>query len=63
MDGDLLVTADTEGSDGVAGLACGTLASRSLTDAWRCRTVDGALAAQLLEHLSSSGQSVARFTD
>jgi hypothetical protein len=27
MDGDLLVTADTEGSDGVACLACGPLVS------------------------------------
>jgi hypothetical protein len=25
MDGDLLVAADTEGSDGVAGLACGSV--------------------------------------
>jgi hypothetical protein len=30
---------------------------------WRRHTVDGALAAQLLQHFGSSGQSVAGFTD
>jgi len=72
VDGDLLVTADTEGTDGVAGLACETSMSAlcpfillsplsSLASTYRGferRTVDWRLTAQLLEHLGGSRQSV-----
>lgn len=44
--GNLFVTTDTEGTDGVAGLA-----------------VNRGLTAQLLEHLSSTSESVTRFAD
>lgn len=78
VDGDLLVTADTEGTDGVAGLAFSNLSvciSRKQIvvvesadfrgfDWWVVRrTVDGGLTAQLLEHFGGTGQSVTRLAD
>ena len=72
VDGDLLVTADTEGTDGVAGLACGsvnpTSSSCNLEETRLVllvcsRTVDGSLTAQLLEHLGGTSKSVTRLTN
>ena len=69
VDGDLLVTADTEGTDGVAGLAWrAPLSARfqfvptpaPLLQAlyWDKHTVDWRLTAQLLQHLRRSCQSI-----
>lgn len=66
VDGDLFVTSDTEGSDGVTGLA--------LRDSvrWNCiamfenrskLTVDGGLTRKLLQHLGGTGKSVTRLSD
>lgn len=73
VDGDLLVTADTEGTDGVTGLACGSVNPTSsscslLRDASGfvldiSRTVDGSLTAQLLEHLGGTSKSVTRLAN
>jgi hypothetical protein len=69
VDSDLLVTADTEGTDGVAGLACWEKRVSQLLPGGparmlRCQlTVDGSLTAQLLQDLGGTGQSVTRFTD
>ena len=72
VDGDLLVTADTEGTDGVTGLACGSvnptssscnLSRRCVWCCWFSRTVDGGLTAQLLEHLGGTSKSVTRLAD
>ena len=61
---DLLVTTDTEGSDGVAGLAWKLeLESAEITHGRMMRTVDGSLTAQLFQHLSSTGKSVTRLSD
>jgi hypothetical protein len=72
VDGDLLVTADTEGTDGVTGLACGsvnpTSSSCSLQETRLVvlvveHTVDRSLTAQLLEHLGGTSKSVTRLAD
>lgn len=67
MDSNLFVTSDTEGTDGVAGLACGKIRSEknriaSVRDA-RKLTVDGGLTRKLLEHLGGTGKSVTRLSD
>lgn len=68
MDRDLLVTTDTEGSDGVTGLACNEnwltflLSNLMMIDYLR-HTVDGGLTGQLLKHLGGTSESVTRFTD
>jgi len=61
---DLLVTTDTEGSDGVTSLAWKTELEvcRDVLEQIM-RTVDGSLTAQLFQHLRSTGQSVTRFSD
>ena len=62
---DLFVTADTKGTDGVAGLACRKPKFRNRR-LWIVKgecTVDGCLAAKLLQHLGGSGQSVTRLAD
>lgn len=79
VDSDLFVTADTKGTDGVAGLACALLAMSwspshfylnfSVALRWPVRrvqgrlTVDRSLTAQLLEHLRSTSKSVTRLAD
>lgn len=66
VDGNLFVTADTEGTDGVAGLACWARALEIPTTGGESRsgrTVDGGLTGQLLEHLGGTGQSVTRLAD
>lgn len=72
VDGDLLVTTDTEGTDGVAGLACRgvnfpspSCHLRMLPRFWAVirRTVDGSLTAQLLEHLGGTGEPVTGLAD
>lgn len=67
VDGNLFVTADTEGTDGVAGLACWARALEIPTtgggESRSGRTVDGGLTGQLLEHLGGTGQSVTRLAD
>ena len=64
VDGDLFVTADTEGTDGVTGLAWGRgqMLSGTSRDGSQ-RTVDGSLTRKLLEHLGGTSESVTRFTD
>jgi hypothetical protein len=65
VDGNLFVTADTEGTDGVAGLAYRgsvRILANLRGERWK-RTVDRSLTAQLLEHLGGSGQSVTRLAD
>lgn len=68
VDGDLLVTADTEGTDGVASLACWYScqihrSSLHLVLSESQRTVDGGLTGQLLEHLGGTGEPVTRLAD
>ena len=74
VNGYLLVTADTECSDGVAGfawwsadvLAVGDCRLESFGNAMllgRMRTVDGCLTTELLEHLSCTSESVAGFAN
>lgn len=72
VDGDLFVAADTEGSDGVAGLAYAMQKSqvsdfgfrnRDIFENEGQRTVDRSLTAQLLQHLGGTGQSVTRLAD
>jgi hypothetical protein len=62
---DLLVTTDTEGTDGVSGLACEKGISE--LNCWSTeagiRTVDRSLTAQLFQNLSSTGKSVTRLSD
>jgi hypothetical protein len=73
--GDLLVAPDAEGADGVAGFACinGSASrvgvwkalcwSHVRREGWILRTVDRSLTRQLLQHLRSTGQSIARLAD
>ncbi len=73
VDRDLLVAADAERADGVASLAwravrcpASACVSKAAVEGRVCRpvrTVDGRLAAQLLEHLGCSRQSVAGLAD
>lgn len=78
VDGDLFVTTDTEGTDGVAGLACAkekkfpsaavsSKISHSFSPSSKIEfgvlTVDRSLPAQLLKHLGSTSESVTRFAD
>lgn len=75
VDSDLFVTADTEGTDGVAGLAWREGSNIREVSFWNVesgvpfgnmvteRTVDRSLTRQLLEHLGGTGQSVTRLAD
>lgn len=72
VDGDLLVTADTEVTDGVTGLAWRTRVSRDKPEERRrgffsgsflSLTVDGSLTRKLLEHLGGTGEPVTRLAD
>lgn len=65
--GDLFVTADTERTDGVAGLAC-TNPSASASTSFcfaiaRFRTVHRSLTAQLLQHLRGTSKTVTGLAD
>jgi hypothetical protein len=78
MHGDLLVTTDTEGSDGVAGLAWRRVSM--INDPWfhvamlmefsqkealrgAARTVDWRLTRQLLKNFGSTSETITRFAD
>lgn len=63
VDCDLFVTADSKGSDCVAGFAWWLLEMLSCRMKRGQRTVDWGLTAQLLEHLCGTGKSVTRLSD
>ena len=67
VDSDLLVTADTEGTDGVTGLAFSCVLARrtphQFSGGMGKRTVDRSLTRQLLEHLGGTSEPVTGFTD
>lgn len=63
VDSDLFVTTDTEGSDGVSGLAW--MGLEVVCERWkfRMRTVDWSLTTQLFEHLCGTGEPITRLAD